>query len=335
MKMTKKLMWTALIVTLLAVMVPAATVKAQMYSIVITATPDALLTGETTDLTAELYIDSVDAGDVTALTTFEIEAGAGGSWIDPDTYMCEYPGVWTITGTYGTDGIVDTTTITVHSLTVLKELVGGSETPPQFVPINTAVWFDLMVTMTNPADSYGVDLTQVTLQDGIGADLDLVVQNDGIGDYIFTVDGTKLYFDGGDDAFYGQVGPVSWKQASSKAFDKGKRCADIITLDIGTLADGASVTLAFRVQTNTFTVAKGVVKQSYTSTCHHELNSGPEVYYYYDTDGISDVVKGEPLVVSAYNPDGVTDTDGDGFTDVVEVAAGTDPCDPLDFPVVL
>jgi len=213
--------------------------------------------------------------------------------------------------------------------------VGGSETPPQFVPINTAVWFDLMVTVTNPIDSYGVDLTQVMLQDGIGADLDLVVQNDGIDDYIFTVDGTKLYFDSIDDnAFYGQVGDVSWKQASSKAFDKGKRCADIITWNIGTLADGASVTLAFRVQTNTFTVAKGAVKQSYTSTCHHELNSGPEVYYYYGA--APDMVKGEPLVVSAYVPysvDPYADSDNDLWYDWVEVALGTDPCDILDFPI--
>ena len=331
--MKKKLMWTALIVTLLAVMVPAISVRA-VTSITITADPDTLLTGESTTLTAEDELSN----DVTSLTTFEIvEDGAGGSWVD-NVYTCEVPGVWTINGTYD-DGagtvLWDTTTITVHSLTVLKELVGGSETPPQFVPINTAVWFDLMVTVTNPTDSYGVDLTQVMLQDGIGADLDLVVQNDGIGDYIFTVDGTKLYFDSIDDnAFYGQVGDVSWKQASSKAFDKNKRCADIITWNIGTLADGASVTLAFRVQTNTFTVGKGASKQSYTSTCHHELNSGPEVYYYYGTDGILDMVKGEPLVVSAYNPDGVTDTDGDGFTDLVEVAAGTDPCDPEDHPLL-
>jgi len=46
------------------------------------------------------------------------------------------------------------------------------------------------------------------------------------------------------------------------------------------------------------------------------------------------MVKGEPLVVSAYNPDGVTDTDKDGFADLEEVTADppTDPCDPLDHP---
>jgi len=72
------------------------------------------------------------------------------------------------------------------------------------------------------------------------------------------------------------------------------------------------------------------VKQSYTSPCHHELNSGPEVQYTYL--GYVDKVVGQPLVVSAYNPDPTADTDGDGFTDVVEVYEGTDPCDPLDFP---
>jgi len=224
-------------------------------------------------------------------------------------------------------------------LKVGKELVGGSEDTPEFVPIFTQVRFDLKIKVENADDDTA--LTDILLEDGIGADLDLVVQDpDGIADtgdeYIFKVtypDATEenLVFDGGDDTFYGEVGAVSWKQASDNAFSKGKRCATVITWDIGTLSDGEVITLEFSVETNTHTIKKGVTKQSYTSTCHQELNSGPEVKYYFGD--FLDCVYGNPLVVSAYDPTPEVDSDLDGFVDLDEVAAGTDPCDPDDYPM--
>jgi len=115
--MRKQLIWTVLIVMLLAAMIPAPTVKAQVYTVEVTAVPGTLYTGQTTTLTAELFEDSISLGDVTAGTVFTIEVDAGGSWAD-NVYTCEFPGDWMINGTYNsqdTGEVVGTTTIHVDT----------------------------------------------------------------------------------------------------------------------------------------------------------------------------------------------------------------------------
>ncbi len=320
----------------------------EITSIVIEADPDVLLTGQSTDLSAEgFYENGSSAGDVTADTVFTIVDPANiSSEVGPTpspTYTAYIPGIYNVTGEY--NGVVsEPIMIIVHSLTVEKSLVSDN----WYVPVFTQVQFDLEIMVENPVDGEGVSVENVMVKDGLGAELDLVVQSDGGGDYIFAIDGTPLYFDGDDDEFYGGVDvdvdgfdEVSWKQASDKAFEKGKRCATIVMWNVSGLADGASATLGFSVETNNFTVGKDDkhTKQSYTSTCHHELNDGPEVSYGYPVDEsvYTDTVVGEPLIISVYDPnpdeDGVyPDSDGDGFPDVVEVEAGTDPCDPEDYP---
>ena len=51
-----------------------------------------------------------EVGDVTADTTFSIQAGAFGSW-DANVYTSQFAGIWTVTGSYG--GFTDTATLTV------------------------------------------------------------------------------------------------------------------------------------------------------------------------------------------------------------------------------
>jgi len=109
--MRKQLIWTALIVMLLAAMIPVA-VKA-VTSITITADPVTLYTGQTTALTAK---DELDI-DVTLGTVFSKPPEAGGSFAG-NVYTAGNPGTWTITGTYtdpNAGEVVGTTEITVLS----------------------------------------------------------------------------------------------------------------------------------------------------------------------------------------------------------------------------
>jgi len=111
MEMRKQLIWTALIVMLLAAMIPVA-VKA-VTSITITADPVTLYTGQTTALTAK---DELDI-DVTLGTVFSKPPEAGGSFAG-NVYTAGNPGTWTITGTYtdpNAGEVVGTTEITVLS----------------------------------------------------------------------------------------------------------------------------------------------------------------------------------------------------------------------------
>ena len=64
--------------------------------------------------------------DVTAETTFSIETGAGGAWVD-NVYTSEAAGDWTVTGEY--DGLTDTATLHVeHAAAVSIEIAPAEET---------------------------------------------------------------------------------------------------------------------------------------------------------------------------------------------------------------
>ncbi len=79
--------------------------------IVISPGTATVTTGDSQTYTAKAF-DQYDnsLGDVTNDTTFEIEAGAGGSWA-ANVYTSENTGTWTVTGTYS--GKSDTATLTV------------------------------------------------------------------------------------------------------------------------------------------------------------------------------------------------------------------------------
>ena len=89
--------------------------------IVISPDTATIIAGGTQTYTAEAF-DQYDnsLGDVTNDTTFEIEAGAGGSWA-ANVYTSENIGTWTVTGTYS--GKSDTATLTVTTAGSLDYIV--------------------------------------------------------------------------------------------------------------------------------------------------------------------------------------------------------------------
>jgi len=79
--------------------------------IVISPDTATITAGEVQTYTAEAFDAYGNSlGDVTAGTTFTIEAGAGGSWTD-NIYTSEKAGTWTVTGVYA--DVTDTATLTV------------------------------------------------------------------------------------------------------------------------------------------------------------------------------------------------------------------------------
>lgn len=82
-----------------------------LHHIVVSPDTASIPCGGSQTYTAEAF-DQYDQsrGDVTAGTDWEIEAGAGGSWVD-NVYSAEYEGTWTVTGTY--IGKSDTASLTV------------------------------------------------------------------------------------------------------------------------------------------------------------------------------------------------------------------------------
>ncbi|MBA7671203.1 hypothetical protein ES703_79356 [subsurface metagenome] len=94
--------------------------------IVISPDTATIATGASQTYTAEAF-DSGDnsLGDVTNDTTFEIVAGAGGSWA-ANVYTSEEIGTWIVTGTYS--GKSDTATLTVTTASSLDHIVISPDT---------------------------------------------------------------------------------------------------------------------------------------------------------------------------------------------------------------
>jgi len=88
----------------------------------IVLTPDSatITVGEAQSYTAEAFDHLGNSlGDVTAITTFDIDAEAGGSWAGNE-YTSEEAGVWTVTGTC--DGPSATASLTVNSASEVAEI---------------------------------------------------------------------------------------------------------------------------------------------------------------------------------------------------------------------
>ncbi len=80
--------------------------------IAIEPSEETVSTGESVTYTATAYDQHGNVlGDVTEETTWSIDPGAGGRWQE-NVYTSEYPGTWTVTGTY--DGFFDTGTLVVE-----------------------------------------------------------------------------------------------------------------------------------------------------------------------------------------------------------------------------
>ena len=87
-----------------------------LHHIVISPDTATITAGQTQVYTAEAFDAANNSlGDVTASTTFAIDAGAGGSW-STNTYTSATAGDWTVTGTYS--GKTDTASLTVNSGTL-------------------------------------------------------------------------------------------------------------------------------------------------------------------------------------------------------------------------
>jgi len=232
----------------------------------------------------------------------------------------------------------------VPCLKIEKEIIGGSEAIPEFVPLQTYAWWDLKITVENADDDYDDPLGGIWVYDGIGAKLDLVIQEHEDKDYIFKSGDTYYYLNDetdetDDDQYYGEYSDVLfWRQANGKPVDEKKRCATNIAWYVGDLDDGDDpVTLEFRVETYQYTVGgkDGLknTKHAFTSVCHHELNDGPIAAYMFEDNYY--FAYGEPVIVSVYDPTEGADSDGDLVEDWLEVLAGFDPCDSEEYPLVV
>ncbi len=87
--------------------------KAAPSSIVISPATSTAIAGGAQAYTAEAFDQFQNSlGDVTVVTTFSIEAGAGGSWL-ANVYTSQKAGTWTVTGNY--QGLTAPATLTVTS----------------------------------------------------------------------------------------------------------------------------------------------------------------------------------------------------------------------------
>ena len=98
------------------------------FKILISPKTSTLTAGSSEAFTAEASDIYGNVWNVTSLTTWSIDNGAGGSWLK-NTYTSSTSGVWTVTGTY--QGISGTGTITVNNGLPVQIVVGvptGSQT---------------------------------------------------------------------------------------------------------------------------------------------------------------------------------------------------------------
>jgi hypothetical protein len=108
---------------------------------------------------------------------------------------------------------------------------------------------------------------------------------------------------------------------------RGKSEKEMLMWEIGTLSSGDMASLV--IDANTDLNPGG--KQEYSECSYHEFNSGA-VLKFKMPDGMQRSFETGEIIISVLTEDGLGDCDGDGFTDAEELARGTDPHDPADFP---
>ncbi|UCB43247.1 MAG: DUF11 domain-containing protein, partial [Dehalococcoidales bacterium] len=103
-----------------------------LHHIVISPDTASVTAGDSQTYAAEAFNQyGGSMGDVTLATTFSIESGAGGSWLD-NVYTSENPGTWEVTGTYNEKS--DTATLTVNDKPVDGN--GGDDEGPEYFTVD-------------------------------------------------------------------------------------------------------------------------------------------------------------------------------------------------------
>jgi hypothetical protein len=110
-------------------------------SMIISPAESTIFVGQSQAYTAEAYdAEGNPVGDVTGLTTFDIDDEAGGSWA-ANTYTSDVAGEWTVTGTY--EGLIDNATLTVKPWEVVETIPEGKTDYQVALPeANTTITVD-------------------------------------------------------------------------------------------------------------------------------------------------------------------------------------------------
>lgn len=176
---------------------------------------------------------------------------------------------------------------------VICKKVKYSDDGDGIIEVGEPVSFRVVIIVDNDS---GQDWTNVVVKDRFGAEIDVT----------------------GDNASQGAVTLTT----------KGKSEKEFLTWDIGDLDDGESATLVLDAETD---ITPGG-DQSYTECSLHEFNSGAVVKFRNEAGKQRSFETGG-IVVSVLTENAQGDCDLDGFSDADELAEGTDPHDPEDFPV--